>query len=73
MGQFFSSNLTDRSFGGAKQGPWRRDVARTWRAALDLPEAAAASEAFGNGGPADDSPHDSVPGPAAAGTVAGPA
>jgi hypothetical protein len=38
MGQFFSSNLTDRSFGGSKPGPWRRDLPRTWRSALDLPE-----------------------------------
>ena len=35
MSQFFSSNAM---YAGAKQGPWPRDLPRTWRAALDLPD-----------------------------------
>lgn len=39
MSQFFNSNPGDRTPQGPKLGPWSRDVPRTWRAALDLPEA----------------------------------
>jgi hypothetical protein len=73
MGQFFSSNLTDRSCGGSKPGPWRRDLPRSWRSALDLPEESTASEAFDGGDPAADSTDDPVPDPVAAGKAAGPA
>ncbi len=39
MSQFFESNPAARSPQGPKRGPWRRGVPRTWRDALDLPEA----------------------------------
>lgn len=68
MGQFFNNSSADRSFGGAKQGPWRRDLARTWRAALDLPEA---PDGATSGDLGDDSP-EPLPGPATPGERAGP-
>ena len=39
VSQFFGSNPAARSPQGPKRGPWRRGVPRTWRDALDLPEA----------------------------------
>ena len=36
MSQFFDSNPADRAPSGPKRGPWRRDLPRTWQAALDL-------------------------------------
>lgn len=42
MSQFFSSLPM---YAGAKQGPWRRELPRTWREALDLPEEGAGAPA----------------------------
>ena len=39
VSQFFGSNPAARLPQGPKRGPWRRGVPRTWRDALDLPEA----------------------------------
>jgi polyisoprenoid-binding protein YceI len=39
MSQFFHSNPSALPASGPKHGPWRRDLPRTWRAALDLPDA----------------------------------
>lgn len=54
MGQFFGSNPAPA---GAKRGEWSRDLPRTWRAALDLPDdAAGAPRDIGDGyrlGPSD--------------------
>jgi polyisoprenoid-binding protein YceI len=41
VGQFFDSNPADRSPSGARSGRWSKDLPRTWRAALDLPDEAA--------------------------------
>ena len=38
MSQFFHTNPAALPPAGPKGGPWRRDLPRTWRAALDLPE-----------------------------------
>ena len=38
MSQFFHTNPAAMPPSGPKGGPWRRDLPRTWRAALDLPE-----------------------------------
>ena len=38
MSQFFHVNPVTGSRSGPKPGPWRRDLPRTWRAALDLPD-----------------------------------
>jgi hypothetical protein len=40
MSQFFYSNPAARPPQGPKRAPWRRDLPRTWQAALDLPDAA---------------------------------
>ena len=39
MSQFFDSNPADRTPSGPKRGSFRRDLPRTWQAALDLPDA----------------------------------
>ncbi len=39
MSQFFHSNPTARPPSGPKSGAWRRGLPRSWRAALDLPDA----------------------------------
>jgi polyisoprenoid-binding protein YceI len=39
VSQFFEINPAALPPSGPKGGPWRRDLPRTWRAALDLPEA----------------------------------
>ncbi len=36
VSQFFHSNPASRPASGPKSGPWRRDLPRTWQAALDL-------------------------------------
>ncbi len=38
VSQFFHVNPAAQPASGPKQGPWRRELPRTWRAALDLPE-----------------------------------
>ena len=38
MSQFFHTNPAALPPAGPKGGPWRRELPRTWRAALDLPE-----------------------------------
>jgi hypothetical protein len=42
MSQFFGVNPTAGSRSGPKQGPWRRELPRTWRTALDLADEAPA-------------------------------
>ena len=39
MSQFFDSSPAQRQGSGPKPGPWRRDLPRTWQAALGLPDA----------------------------------
>ncbi len=39
MSQFFETNPAAMPPSGPKGGPWRRDLPRTWRAALGLPDA----------------------------------
>jgi polyisoprenoid-binding protein YceI len=40
VSQFFEVNPAAQPPSGPKPGPWRRDLPRTWRAALDLPDEA---------------------------------
>jgi hypothetical protein len=50
MSQFFGANPAGRAPSGPKQGPWSRELPRTWRAALGLddalPEAALATGSY---------------------------
>jgi polyisoprenoid-binding protein YceI len=39
VSQFFHSNPAARPSSGPKQGPWRRDLPRSWQAAFDLSDA----------------------------------
>jgi polyisoprenoid-binding protein YceI len=39
VSQFFEVNPAAQPPSGPKRGPWLRDLPRTWRAALDLPDA----------------------------------
>jgi polyisoprenoid-binding protein YceI len=38
VSQFFEVNPAAQPPAGPKRGPWRRELPRTWRAALDLPD-----------------------------------